>query len=74
MKKSQLELALKLADEDKITIDTLKTEIDKAWKLADAAHAREQLAQEIIDNLRAQVENLNAEIDFKNKMNQDSDE
>ncbi|ERL90076.1 hypothetical protein D910_07431, partial [Dendroctonus ponderosae] len=74
MKKSQLELALKLADEDKETIDTLKTEIDKAWKLADAAHAREQLAQEIIDNLRAQVENLNAEIEFKNKMNQDSDD
>lgn len=72
-KKSQIEVALKLAQEDKTTIDTLKEEIDKAWKLADAAHAREQLAQEIIDNLRAQVENLNAEIDFKNKMNQDDE-
>ncbi|XP_076265822.1 cilia- and flagella-associated protein 58-like [Rhynchophorus ferrugineus] len=72
--KSQLEAAFKLAEEDKTTIDTLKQEIDKAWKLADAAHAREQLAQEIIDNLRAQVENLNAEIEFKNKMNQDTDE
>ncbi|XP_050310350.1 cilia- and flagella-associated protein 58-like [Anthonomus grandis grandis] len=73
-RRSQLDIALKLAQEDKTTIDTLKDEIDKAWKLADAAHAREQLAQEIIDNLRAQVENLNAEIEFKNKMNQDSEE
>lgn len=73
-KKSQLDVAVKLADEDKTTIDTLKEEIEKAWKLADSAHAREQLAQEIIDNLRAQVESLNAEIEFKNKMSQDTDE
>ncbi|XP_066253136.1 cilia- and flagella-associated protein 58-like [Euwallacea similis] len=73
-KTTQLEAACKLVEEEKITIDTLKVEIDKAWKLADAAHAREQLAQEVIDNLRTQVENLNAEIEFKNKMNQDADE
>lgn len=72
-KKSQLEVAVKLAEEDKTTIDTLKEEIEKAWKLADSAHAREQLAQEIIDNLRAQVESLNAEIEFKNKMSQDDE-
>ncbi|XP_030757675.1 cilia- and flagella-associated protein 58-like [Sitophilus oryzae] len=70
----QLDAAFRLADEDKTTIDTLKQEINKAWKLADAAHGREQLAQEIIDNLRAQVENLNREIDFKNMMNQDGEE
>ncbi|XP_060527691.1 cilia- and flagella-associated protein 58-like [Cylas formicarius] len=73
-KNNQLQAALKLAEEDKKTIDQLKDEIDKTWKLADAAHLREQLAQEIIDNLRSQVENLNAEIEFKNKMSQDTDE
>nr|CAI5844619.1 unnamed protein product [Callosobruchus analis] len=59
---------------NKKTIDNLKNQITHAWKLADAAHAREQLAQEIIDNLRRQVENLNAEIDFRNKLNQDTEE
>ncbi|XP_066139447.1 cilia- and flagella-associated protein 58-like [Euwallacea fornicatus] len=70
----QLEAACKLVEEEKITIDILKVEVDKAWKLADTAHVREQLAQEVIDNLTTQVENLNAEIELKNKMNQDADE
>ncbi|CAG9771320.1 unnamed protein product [Ceutorhynchus assimilis] len=73
-KRAKLEVAIKVTEADKTTIHTLKVEIEKAWELADAAHAREQLAQEIIDNLRAQVENLNAEIEFKNKMNQDTDD
>ncbi|KAJ8965219.1 hypothetical protein NQ314_004289 [Rhamnusium bicolor] len=70
----RLELAMKLADEDKQTIEDLKAQIHYSWKLADNAHAREQQAQEIIDNLRKQVENLNAEIEFKNKMAQDTEE
>lgn len=62
-------------DEDKRTIDNLKSQIEKAWRLADEAHAREQLAQEIIDNLRRQVENLNKEIEFNRKMlSQDTEE
>ncbi|CAG9834082.1 unnamed protein product [Diabrotica balteata] len=73
-KAHKIELSLRLADEDQKTIIELRKQIENAWKLADAAHAREQLAHEIIDNLRRQVENLNAEIDFKNKMNQDTDE
>uniref|UniRef100_A0A6P7F183 Cilia- and flagella-associated protein 58-like n=1 Tax=Diabrotica virgifera virgifera TaxID=50390 RepID=A0A6P7F183_DIAVI len=73
-KAHKIELSLKLADEDQRTIIELRRQIENAWKLADAAHAREQLAHEIIDNLRRQVENLNAEIEFKNKMNQDTDE
>ncbi|VEN52638.1 unnamed protein product [Callosobruchus maculatus] len=73
-KENKISLAMALADEDKKTIDNLKNQITHAWKLADAAHEREQLAQEIIDNLRRQVENLNAEIDFRNKLNQDTEE
>nr|CAH7768036.1 unnamed protein product [Callosobruchus chinensis] len=73
-KENKISLAMTLAEEDKKTIDNLKNQINHAWKLADAAHAREQLAQEIIDNLRRQVENLNAEIDFRNKLNQDTEE
>lgn len=66
---------MKLANEDKKTIDNLKDQIQHAWRLADEAHAREQLAQEIIDNLRRQVENLNKEIEFNRKMlSQDTEE
>lgn len=63
-----------MTEDDKKTIEELKTQIEHAWDLTDTAHSREQMAQEIIDNLRKQVENLNAEIEFKNRMNQDSDE
>ncbi|XP_057669299.1 cilia- and flagella-associated protein 58-like [Diorhabda carinulata] len=73
-KSNKIDLALKLADEDQKTINDLRKQIENAWKLADAAHAREQLAHEIIDNLRRQVENLNAEIEFKNKMSEEADD
>nr|XP_023014333.1 cilia- and flagella-associated protein 58-like [Leptinotarsa decemlineata] len=73
-KNNKVSIMSKIVEEDAKTIKELKIQINEAWKLADSAHAREQLAQEIIDNLRKQVENLNAEIEFKNKMNQDTDE
>lgn len=73
-KKSIIEVAKKLADLDKSTIGDLQTQIEHAWKLADAAHAREQAAQEAIDNLRKQIDSLNAEIEFRNKMGEDTSE
>ncbi|KAK9886136.1 hypothetical protein WA026_014923 [Henosepilachna vigintioctopunctata] len=63
----KLESAIKLTETDQLVIDDLKDQIQKAWKMADAAHAREQTAQEIIENLRKQVESLDAEIDIRNK-------
>lgn len=73
-KNDKLKIAIQMTEEDQKTIEELKKEIQHAWSLTDTAHGREQLAQEIIDNLRKQVENLNAEIEFKNRMNQDVDE
>ncbi|XP_068899538.1 cilia- and flagella-associated protein 58-like isoform X1 [Tenebrio molitor] len=69
-----IDVANRLADLDKGTITDLKTQIEHAWKLADAAHAREQAAQEAIDNLRKQIDSLNAEIEFRNKMGEDTSE
>lgn len=63
----KLESAIKLTETDQMVIDDLKDQIQKAWKMADAAHAREQTAQEIIENLRKQVESLNTEIELRNK-------
>lgn len=72
-KDEKLQIAIQITEDDKKTIDELKQEIQHAWALTDTAHGREQMAQEIIDNLRKQVENLNAEIEFKNRMYQDDE-
>lgn len=71
---AKLLLAEELAIKDKETIDELKHNIIHVCRLADAAHFREQAGQEIIDNLRKDIEVLNAEIEFKNKLAADSEE
>lgn len=73
VKEEKLRIAIQMTEEDHKTIEELKDEIQHAWNLTDTAHGREQIAQEIIDNLRKQVENLNAEIEFKNRMYQDDE-
>lgn len=70
----RLEVAEKLAETDASTIEELKNQIQQSWKMADAAHYREQVAQETIDNLRKQNSILEAELDLKNKLAQESTE
>ncbi|XP_018319123.1 cilia- and flagella-associated protein 58-like [Agrilus planipennis] len=70
----KLEVALHITEADTTTIADLTEELEKTWKLADNAHLREQMAQEIIDNLRKEIAALNAELDFKNKMGGEEDE
>lgn len=53
------------AQEDEIA--GLKQEVVNTTKLADAAHAREQNAQEVIENLRLNIEKMGLEIEQKNK-------
>ncbi|KAL6254573.1 hypothetical protein P5V15_014625 [Pogonomyrmex californicus] len=53
------------AYEDEII--NLKKEVTKTTKLADAIHAREQDAQEMIENLRLNVTKLGLELEQKNK-------
>ncbi|KAL7390317.1 hypothetical protein ABVT39_018730 [Epinephelus coioides] len=50
--------ALKLSQEDETTITSLKRELDKAWKMVDAAHQKEKRDQESIRNLKEEVANL----------------
>lgn len=45
----------------------LKKEVVNMTKLADAAHTREQNAQEVIENLRLNITKMGLEIDQKNK-------
>lgn len=48
-------------------IERLKQEVVNMTKLADAAHVREQGAQEVIENLRLNIVKLGQEIEQKNK-------
>ena len=43
-----VQTALKLSQEDQNTIASLKKEIEKAWKMVDASHEKEQRAKETI--------------------------
>ncbi|KAF5307653.1 hypothetical protein FQR65_LT06708 [Abscondita terminalis] len=70
----KLVTASKLAENDAEVIASLTEKINHSWKMTDAAHEREQQAQEIIDNLRSQVNTLSVELDFKNKMSADGED
>ncbi|KAM8834934.1 cilia- and flagella-associated protein 58 [Synchiropus picturatus] len=50
--------ALKMTSEDETTINLLKMELDKAWKMIDAAHDTEKKDRESIRNLKAEVADL----------------
>lgn len=40
---AKVQTALKLSQEDQKTIESLKKEIEKAWKMVDASHEKEVL-------------------------------
>ncbi|PAA46952.1 hypothetical protein BOX15_Mlig023212g2 [Macrostomum lignano] len=50
--------ALKLSEEDQATIASLKKEIEKAWKMVDAAHDKEARARDTIQSLKLEIANL----------------
>ncbi|CAF0977823.1 unnamed protein product [Rotaria sordida] len=55
---AKVQSAMKLSDEDKNAIASLRKEIEKAWKMVDAAHEKEQRAKETIQSLRIEINNL----------------
>eukprot|EP00906_Rhabdomonas_costata_P030248 RCo042735 len=55
---SKVQTALKLSQEDQNTINSLKKEIEKAWKMVDAAHEKESRAKETIQQLKKEIANL----------------
>ncbi|XP_048360877.1 cilia- and flagella-associated protein 58 isoform X2 [Sphaerodactylus townsendi] len=50
--------ALKLSQDDQTTITSLKREIEKAWKMVDAAYEKEQKAKDTILSLKEEILNL----------------
>merc|ERR1712086_175921 len=55
---AKVQTALKLSQEDQNTIASLKKEIEKAWKMVDAAHEKEVRAKETIHQLKMEISNL----------------
>ena len=49
---AKVQTAIKLSQEDQNTIASLKKEIEKAWKMVDASHEKEQRAKETIQQLK----------------------
>jgi chromosome segregation ATPase len=49
---------LKLSEEDQATIASLRKEIEKAWKMLDAAQERENKNRETISSLRNEITSL----------------
>ncbi len=55
---AKVQTAIKLSQEDQNTIASLKKEIEKAWKMVDASHEKEQRAKETIQQLKMEIANL----------------
>ena len=55
---AKVQTALKLSEEDQMTIRSLKKEIEKAWKMVDASHEKEARARETISHLKMEISNL----------------
>ncbi|XP_037125652.1 cilia- and flagella-associated protein 58-like [Syngnathus acus] len=55
---NKLEASRKISQDDESTMTSLKTELDKAWKMVDNAYNKEQVHLETIKNFQEEVANL----------------
>jgi len=55
----RVKAAIKLTQEDASTIQVLRKEIDRTWKLVDQAKEKEEKARQIINTLKAEIAQLN---------------
>ncbi|XP_037997448.1 cilia- and flagella-associated protein 58 isoform X2 [Motacilla alba alba] len=58
-KSSKIAVLTKLTHDDEETISSLKSELEKAWKMVDKAYEREQKTKETIDSLKVEISRLN---------------
>lgn len=66
---SKVHTALKLSQDDQNTISALRKEIEKAWKMAETAQAKESRARETISQLREEISNLSKLVEKGAKIN-----
>ncbi|NXH80952.1 CFA58 protein, partial [Edolisoma coerulescens] len=58
-KSSKVAVLTKLTKDDGEMISSLKSELEKAWKMVDKAHEREQKTKETINSLNKEISRLN---------------
>ncbi|NXH58819.1 CFA58 protein, partial [Rhabdornis inornatus] len=58
-KSSKVAVLTKLTSDDGETISSLKSELEKAWKMVDKAYEREQKTKETINSLKKKISRLN---------------
>nr|XP_021391968.1 cilia- and flagella-associated protein 58 [Lonchura striata domestica] len=56
---SKVAVLTKLTHDDGETISSLKSELEKAWKMVDKAYEREQKTKETINSLKKEISHLN---------------
>lgn len=55
---NKVQTAMNLSKEDQATIQSLKKDIEKAWKMVEESHKKEQRAKETIHSLKVEIANL----------------
>lgn len=60
---SKVQMALKMSQDDHASIQSLRREIERSWKMVEASHEKEQREKERITQLRAECEKLRVMID-----------
>ena len=60
---ANVQAALKLSQDDESTIQSLRKEIEKAWKMVDNAHEKESRAKDTIQHLKKEVNRLKTLVD-----------
>ncbi|CAD2222960.1 hypothetical protein ADEAN_001051900 [Angomonas deanei] len=61
--KGKINTAMELSEEDETTILALRKDIERAWSLADSAHAREKESRELVSVLKKQIAELDKAIE-----------
>ncbi|XP_033917239.1 cilia- and flagella-associated protein 58 [Melopsittacus undulatus] len=64
---SKVAALLKLSRDDQSTISSMKTEIDKAWKMVDTAYEKEQRAKKRIASLQDEIARLSSLVEQGSK-------
>ncbi|XP_034254595.1 cilia- and flagella-associated protein 58-like [Thrips palmi] len=57
--------------QDQLAVQQQKQELDAAWRQLDTSHSREQELQELVDDLRRQVNKLNMDLEQKARLGLD---
>ncbi|NWU92614.1 CFA58 protein, partial [Upupa epops] len=65
---SKVSVLSKLSKDDQETLSSMKTELEKAWKMVDTAYEKEQKAKETINSLQKEIAHLSSSVEHKSAL------